>query len=114
MAFFLRLRAIGGCIGRRPQPIVPQHPPPQGPMPHLRYRDESRSRGALFLAIGALAGLAVGVLLAQRVGGLSALGSRLRDRVRRGTAELATARPGDYGDYASEADYDDELDYELS
>ena len=83
-------------------------------MPHLRYRDDSRSRGALFLAIGALAGLAVGVLLAQRVGGLSALGSRLRDRIRRGTADLASARPGEYGDYASEAEYDDELDYELS
>jgi len=85
-------------------------------MPHLRYRDDSRSRGALFLAIGALAGLAVGVLLAQRVGGLSALGSRLRDRIRRGADDLASARLGAHGDgdYESEAEYDDELDYELS
>jgi hypothetical protein len=82
-------------------------------MAHLRYRDDTTSRGALFLAIGALAGLAFGVLLAQRFGGLSALGSRVRDRLRRAEAEARGDRPGGYEDYGDEEAYDD-LDYELS
>jgi hypothetical protein len=83
-------------------------------MAHLRYRDDSASRGALFLAVGALAGLAFGVLLAQRFGGLSALGSRVRERLRRAEAQARGDRPTDYGDYGDEEAYDDDLDYELS
>jgi len=55
-------------------------------MPHIRYRDDhdGPSRGALLVTVGALAGLAAGVLLAQRFGGLSGLaelGSRVRNRL---------------------------------
>lgn len=54
-------------------------------MPYIRYRDDDGpSRGALLVTVGALAGLAAGVLLAQRVGGLSGLaelGSRMRQRL---------------------------------
>lgn len=50
-------------------------------MATIRYRDrESSASGALFVAVGALAGLAAGVLLAQRYGGLSGLSQRVRDR----------------------------------
>ncbi len=49
----------------------------------LRYRDDSSSsNGPLYIAIGALAGVAVGVLIAQRYGGLSAVSERLSRRVR--------------------------------
>jgi hypothetical protein len=41
-------------------------------MATIRYRDrESGAAGALYVAVGALAGLAAGVLLAQRYGGVS-------------------------------------------
>jgi len=51
-------------------------------MATIRYRDrESSATGALFVAVGALAGLATGVLLAQRYGGLSAISQRVRDRL---------------------------------
>ena len=50
-------------------------------MATIRYRDrESSTSGAIFVAVGALAGLAAGVLLAQRYGGLSAITQRVRDR----------------------------------
>jgi len=81
-------------------------------MAHLRYRDDTTSRGALFLAIGALAGLAAGILLAQRYGGLSAIGTRMRERLRR-PADARGVRPSDYED-AFDEEYDDDLDYELS
>lgn len=55
-------------------------------MASYRYRDRDGSAaGAVFVAVGALAGLAAGVLLAQRYGGLTGLGARVRDR-------MATAR----------------------
>lgn len=40
--------------------------------------EQDSSNGALFVAVGALAGLATGVLLAQRFGGLSGLTDRVR------------------------------------
>ena len=50
-------------------------------MATIRYRDrDSSASGALFVAVGALAGLAAGVLIAQRYGGLSGLSQRVRDR----------------------------------
>lgn len=39
------------------------------------------STGALFVAVGALAGLAAGILLTQRYGGLTALSQRVRERL---------------------------------
>lgn len=82
-------------------------------MAHLRYRDDdSMSRGAMFLVAGALAGLAAGVLLTQRFGGISAIGSRVRDRLGRGAADEEGYRRGQAA-YGNEEEYDD-LDYELS
>jgi hyperosmotically inducible protein len=59
------------------------------PMSPIRYRDEppyiyaeeeeSSSRSALFIAIGAAAGFAAGVLMAERFGGFKGLTDRLRD-----------------------------------
>jgi hypothetical protein len=73
-------------------------------MPHIRFRDdESPSRGAVLVVVGALAGLAAGVLLAQRVGGLSGLGSRVRQRFQH--AEQEDDQQAGY-DYGSEG-YDD-------
>ena len=47
----------------------------------LRYReDDTSSRGMMFLAAGAIAGVAAGVWLAQRLGGFSAISERVRER----------------------------------
>lgn len=52
-------------------------------MAPFRYRDDDTSIGGVLVgfAAGALAGLTVGVVMAQRVGGLSGLVSRFRDRL---------------------------------
>jgi hypothetical protein len=52
-------------------------------MSPIRLRDEEPSLGSVLasLAIGALAGFAVGVVVAQKSGGLAGLASRLRRRV---------------------------------
>lgn len=51
-------------------------------LPTFHYREKpSRSEGALFLAAGAVAGLAAGMFIAQRYGGFAAVTSRLRDRL---------------------------------
>ncbi len=48
----------------------------------IRYRDrDSSAASAVFVAVGALAGLAAGVLLAQQMGGISGIGARVRDRL---------------------------------
>jgi hypothetical protein len=89
-------------------------------MPPIRYRDDdsSSSRGLLFLAAGAAAGIALGVFLAQRAGGFSALSSQVRERLgagdllrRRGRAEAAhgVAEDEDEGD-DFEADEAEELE----
>jgi BON domain len=51
-------------------------------MSPFRYRDEDPSLGSTLagLAVGALAGFAVGVVVAQKVGGISGIASRLRER----------------------------------
>ena len=82
-------------------------------MAHLRYRDDhGPSRGALLLVAGALAGLAAGVLLTQRFGGLSAMGRRVRDRLHR-MDEEGEGYTSEYREYERGDEYDD-LDYELS
>lgn len=74
-------------------------------MARIRYRhaaeEASSSHGILFLAVGAIAGLAAGVFIAQRFGGLAGLTGRLRERF--ATAEGA-------GGPASGADVYDEED----
>src|SRR3982750_3677702 len=53
-------------------------------MSPLRYRDDdSQTSGLLYLAAGAVLGLAAGLVVADRFGGFSSLTSRLRDRVGR-------------------------------
>ncbi|MEO7367605.1 MAG: hypothetical protein ABIZ36_06595, partial [Gemmatimonadaceae bacterium] len=50
-------------------------------MSPFRYRDEeSNSASALYVALGALAGFAAGVVVSQQYGGISGLTSKLRDR----------------------------------
>lgn len=76
-------------------------------MATIRYRDrDPGSAGAVFVAVGALAGLAAGVLLAQRFGGVSGIGARVRDRVaaRRGEEREGDQRPTGY----DVPEYDDE------
>lgn len=50
--------------------------------PRFRYREErSRGEGALYLAVGVLAGLAAGAVVVQRFGGFDAVTARLRERL---------------------------------
>lgn len=74
-------------------------------LPRFRYREEpSHTEGILFLAVGAVAGIAAGVVLAQRYGGLGALTSRLRERFRGEAAD---------GDFVGEDYVDGEYDEEF-
>ncbi len=76
-------------------------------MATIRYRDrDAGAAGAVYVAVGALAGLAAGVLLAQRYGGFSGLGARVRDRAaaRRGEEREGDQRPTGY----DVPEYDDE------
>jgi len=64
-------------------------------MSPFRYRDEeSNAASALYVALGALAGFAAGVIVAQQYGGISGLTAKLRDR---------------FGKLGSEADEDEEV-----
>ena len=86
-------------------------------MRYIRYRDDDGpSRGMLLLAAGALTGLAAGILIAQRYGGLSAIGTRVRERLRREEGDEEAGYPDDYRRAATQREaYDeDDLDYELS
>lgn len=76
-------------------------------MPTIRYRDrESSAASAVFVAVGALAGLAAGMLLAQRLGGISGIGARVRDRLAdaRGQERDHDERPMTH----DQPEYDDE------
>ena len=71
-------------------------------MSPLRYRDDdSGSSGLLYLAAGAVLGLAAGLIVADRFGGFSSLTAKLRDRVGR-------VRDVDDEDGDAEIDDDDE------
>jgi hypothetical protein len=70
----------------------------------FHYEDnESSSHGLFTLALGAVAGLAVGVVVAQRFGGLAGISARLRERLGGKLAEIDDEY--DIEDYES-----DELD----
>ena len=78
-------------------------------MAPFHYRDEESSASGLVLGIvGAVAGLAAGVLLAERFGGVSAIGQRLRDRL--GIAAGADDR---YEEDEYDGEDEDELDETL-
>ena len=84
-------------------------------MAHLRYRDtHASSRGALYVIIGALAGLAAGVLVAQRFGGIGAISSRVRERMRRGGTALEETLGAGFREYEEGDEYAEQYDDELS
>ena len=83
----------------------------------LRYRDdESRSGTLVSVIVGALAGFAVGVLVVQRMGGISGVKNRLRRRtgadLESGTYAGHGAEVGDYYD-ADDEIVDDDRDTDL-
>ena len=72
-------------------------------MSPLRYRDDdTTSSGLLYLAAGAVLGLAAGLVVADRFGGFSSLTAKLRDRV-------GHLRDYDDDESDSEIDQDDEI-----
>lgn len=81
-------------------------------MKRIRYQDDEPSIGgvATGVVLGALAGLVVGIVIAQRVGGISGLAARLRERLG------AIAHPEDEEESHAHAHHDgydeeeDELD----
>jgi hypothetical protein len=88
-------------------------------MSPFRYRDEeSNVASALYVALGALAGFAAGVVVAQQYGGISGLTSRIRDRI--GAVRNGSAVEEDEEAHLSahshdhEYDEDDEDEYEDS
>ena len=85
-------------------------------MKRIRLHDDEPSVGSIAagVTLGALAGFVVGIVVAQRVGGLSGITSRLRGgmdslihRGQNGLESLAGAERGEEGD-----EYDDEDEYE--
>ena len=87
-------------------------------MSPFRYRDEeSNAASALYVALGALAGFATGVVVAQQYGGISGITAKIRDRIgsaRNGVdddedAELGAAQAHDhsYDDEDGEDAYDE-------
>jgi hypothetical protein len=70
-------------------------------MTPLRFRDEEpQTSGLLYLAAGAVLGLAAGLVVADRFGGFSALTSKVRERVGRAADE--------YDDDYTDAELDEE------
>jgi hypothetical protein len=73
--------------------------------------DESSSRSALYIAIGAAAGFAAGVLMAERFGGFKGLTDRIKDTFGGGTGE--EEEEFDYeglDDDEFDPDFDDEVE----
>lgn len=85
-----------------------------GDAPRFRYRDRSsHSEGLLFLAVGAVAGIAAGALLVQKFGGVGALTDRLRERFASGEDDAPSGRRGfASGTYEEEYEESDEGDEE--
>ena len=84
-------------------------------LPRLRYHDQrpSTGEGMLFLAIGAAAGIAAGVIVAQKFGGFASLATKLRERFGADgdeDDEFATDEYDEYDEYDGdeEEDEDDE------
>ncbi|HEX6807117.1 MAG TPA: BON domain-containing protein [Gemmatimonadaceae bacterium] len=83
-------------------------------MPRYRIRYEEPESGGTFasLMIGAVAGFAVGILVAQKSGGIAGIAARVKDR----WAELEESETDDEelseSESAHESDFDDELDEE--
>jgi hypothetical protein len=75
-------------------------------MSPFRYQDEeSNATGALYALLGALAGFAAGVVVAQHYGGITGLTDRIRERVGRSQARGDTDEHEAYDE--SDEEYDD-------
>jgi hypothetical protein len=85
-------------------------------MSPFRYRDdESNVASALYVALGALAGFAAGVVVAQQYGGLSGITSKIRDRIgsiRNGTEHTEDDDDAHLDAHAHDHRYDEDDDYE--
>jgi len=81
-------------------------------MPTVRLRDEESSTGstAVTVLLGALAGFAVGIYVAQRMGGFSGIASRLRRRPAKDQAEAYYEAAGEDFLDADEGDDTDQAD----
>lgn len=82
-------------------------------MSPIRYReeeDESGSRAPLYLAIGAVAGFAAGVLMAEQFGGFRGITDRIKERL--GGADEDLGEDSEYGaeDLDDDDDYEEEVD----
>jgi len=77
-------------------------------MSPFRYHDEeSNAASALYIALGALAGFAAGVVVAQHYGGVSGLSDRIREKLGR-----QQPRDNDTGEHAYDDDSDEYDDHE--
>jgi hypothetical protein len=75
-------------------------------MSPFRYHDEeSVATGALYATLGALAGFAVGIVVAQHYGGVGGLTDRLRERF--GRAQAGDAIDDEHEDYDASDEEDD-------
>ena len=81
-------------------------------LPRLRQQDErpSTGEGLVYLAIGAVAGIAAGVVVAQKFGGFSALATKLRERL--GAEEEEDEFVADEYDDYDEEEYESDEDVE--
>lgn len=79
-------------------------------MSPFRYRDEeSNATSALYVALGALAGFAAGVVVSQQYGGISGLTSKIRERFGKVSADEDDQNLH-LDAHAHDHDYDDEDD----
>jgi len=82
-------------------------------MPPFRYRDDDSSTGTTIASVllGAIAGFAVGMYVAQRVGGFSGLTARFRGRGKDEGAEASSELPADqYDEIEDEVEDEDEAE----
>lgn len=81
-------------------------------MSPFRYRDEeSTSASALYVALGALAGFAAGVVVSQQYGGISGLTAKIRERLGR-AAEAGDEQDERLGAQAHDHDYGDDTEFD--
>src|SRR5437867_2494247 len=82
-------------------------------MPPFRYRDNDSSTGTTIASVllGAIAGFAVGMYVAQRVGGFSGLTARFRGRSKNDGAATTDELPvGEYDEIEDEVEDEDEVE----
>lgn len=75
--------------------------------------EESSSRNALYIAIGAAAGFAAGVLMAERFGGFKGLTDRIKDTFGGGSEELETEEEEFDYEGIDEDEFDPDFDEDL-